>query len=155
MNNFKTYLAGGALLLASMTAMAKENPNFDYKVDRFADIEVLRYEVPGFNDLTPKQKEMLYYLSEAAQWGRDIIWDQNGAHNLQLRRILEKIYQNFDGDHNSKDRYPRGAGEIGSLARELRRETTVYSSDGGLTTLPSIIFRNTICARSRCSCASF
>lgn len=96
-------MAGSAMLLGSMTAMAKENPNFDYKVDRFADIEVLRYEVPGFDDLTLQQKEMLYYLSEAAQWGRDIIWDQNGSHNLQLRRILEKIYQKYDGDRNSKD----------------------------------------------------
>ena len=51
MTNFKTFMAGGALLLGSMTTMAKENPNFDYKVDRFADIEVLRYEVPGFSSL--------------------------------------------------------------------------------------------------------
>lgn len=103
MKYLQTIMAGGALLLGSMTAMAKENPNFDYKVDRFADIEVLRYEVPGFNDLTLQQKEMLYYLSQAAQWGRDIIWDQNGKYNLQLRRILEKIYQNYDGDKNSAD----------------------------------------------------
>ncbi|MDE5841291.1 MAG: hypothetical protein K2H49_10280 [Muribaculaceae bacterium] len=103
MNNIKTIVAGGAVLLGSMTAMAKENPNFDYKVDRFADIEVLRYEVPGFDQLTLQQKEMLYYLSEAAQWGRDIIWDQNGSNNLKLRRILEKIYMKYDGDKNSAD----------------------------------------------------
>lgn len=103
MINFKVIIAGGAILFGSITTMAKENPNFDYKVDRFADIEVLRYEVPGFNDLTLQQKEMLYYLSEAAQWGRDIIWDQNGKNNLQLRRILEKIYQKYDGDKNSDD----------------------------------------------------
>ncbi|MDE6341631.1 MAG: dipeptidyl peptidase 3 [Muribaculaceae bacterium] len=103
MNNVKTILTGGALLLGSLTTMAKENPNFDYKVDRFADIEVLRYEVPGFDQLTLQQKEMLYYLSEAAQWGRDIIWDQNGKNNLKLRLILEKIYQKYDGDRDSKD----------------------------------------------------
>lgn len=103
MTNLKMIMAGGALILGSLSAMAKENPNFDYKVDRFADIEVLRYEVPGFNDLTLQQKEMLYYLSQAAQWGRDIIWDQNGKHNLQLRRVLEKIYQKYDGDKNSSD----------------------------------------------------
>ena len=103
MNNLKTLMAGGVLLLGSMTSMAKENPDFDYKVDRFADIEVLRYEVPGFDQLTLQQKEMLYYLSEAAQWGRDIIWDQNGSNNLKLRRILEKIYQKYDGDRNSAD----------------------------------------------------
>lgn len=103
MNNLMKILAGGTLLLGSMTAMAKENPNFNYKVDNFADIEVLRYEVPGFDNLSLKQKEMLYYLSEAAQWGRDIIWDQNGRHNLQLRRILEKIYTKYKGDKNSAD----------------------------------------------------
>lgn len=103
MTNIKITIAGAALLLGSMTAMAKENPDFNYKVDRFADIEVLRYEVPGFNNLTLQQKEMLYYLSEAAQWGRDIIWDQNGKHNLQLRHILEKIYQKYDGDKNTAD----------------------------------------------------
>lgn len=103
MTNLKFTAAGAVLLLASLTAMAKENPNFDYKVDRFADIEVLRYEVPGFNNLSLQQKEMLYYLSQAAQWGRDIIWDQNGKYNLQLRRILEKIYQKYDGDKNSAD----------------------------------------------------
>ncbi len=94
-------LAAGAML--SFSAIANENPDFPYKVDRFADIEVLRYEVPGFNDLTTRQKAMIYYLSEAAQMGRDIIWDQNCAYNLPIRRMLEAVYTNYKGDRNSQD----------------------------------------------------
>lgn len=95
-----------SLLLA--TAMiprvtAAEDKNFNYHVDRFADIEVLRYEVPEFDRLTPQQRIMIYYLSQAAQAGRDIIWDQNGKYNLQIRKLLENIYTNFSGDTNSKD----------------------------------------------------
>ena len=76
-----------AMILSSVIALnlhAAENKNFDYHVDRFADIEVLRYEVPGFNDLSLQQKTMIYYLSQAAQAGRDIIWDQHGKYNLCL-----------------------------------------------------------------------
>ena len=95
-----------AMILSSVIALnlhAAENKNFDYHVDRFADIEVLRYEVPGFNDLSLQQKTMIYYLSQAAQAGRDIIWDQHGKYNLQLRHLLENIYTSYNGDRNSKD----------------------------------------------------
>lgn len=95
-----------AMILSSVVALnlhAAENKNFDYHVDRFADIEVLRYEVPGFNDLSLQQKTMIYYLSQAAQAGRDIIWDQHGKYNLQLRHLLENIYTSYNGDRNSKD----------------------------------------------------
>ena len=95
-----------ALVLApmvSLSAHAVVDKNFDYHVDRFADIEVLRYEVPEFNRLSLQQKKMLYYLTQAAQSGRDIIWDQNCRYNLQLRDLLEEIYKNYDGDKNSKD----------------------------------------------------
>ena len=68
----------------ALTVKAAENKDFNYKVDRFADIEVLRYEVPEFDQLSLDQKKMLYYLSQAAQAGRDIIWDQNGDYNLQI-----------------------------------------------------------------------
>ena len=88
---------------AAVNANAVVDKNFNYHVDRFADIEVLRYEVPEFDRLTPRQKEMVYYLSQAAQMGRDIIWDQNGKYNLQLRQLLEKIYTRFDGDKSGKD----------------------------------------------------
>lgn len=87
----------------AFSANAVEDKNFNYHVDRFADIEVLRYEVPEFKDLSLNQKLMLYYLSEAAQAGRDIIWDQNGKYNLKIRKLLESVYQNFSGDKNSTD----------------------------------------------------
>ncbi|MDE7081830.1 MAG: dipeptidyl peptidase 3 [Muribaculaceae bacterium] len=94
-------LALGPIMAISL--QAAENKDFNYHVDRFADIEVLRYEVPGFNDLSLNQKKMLYYLSQAAQAGRDIIWDQNCRYNLQLRHLLEQIYTGFQGDRNSAD----------------------------------------------------
>ncbi len=96
-----TAMATGVLSVAPIHAV--ENKDFNYHVDRFADIEVLRYEVPGFNDLSLNQKKMIYYLSQAAQAGRDIIWDQNGRYNLQLRNMLEKIYTGYKGDRNSKE----------------------------------------------------
>lgn len=77
--------------------------DFDYTVDRFADIEVLRYQVPDFDSLSVNQKALVYYLTEAALWGRDILWDQNCAVNLPLRRTLEKIYTTYDGDRDSAD----------------------------------------------------
>ena len=89
--------------IVAIAAHAVENPNFNYHVDRFADIEVLRYEVPQFDSLSLQQKEMIYYLSQAAQAGRDIIWDQNGPYNLQIRHLLEQIYQNYSGDRSTKD----------------------------------------------------
>ena len=89
--------------VATLPAGAVVDKNFNYHVDRFADIEVLRYEVPEFDRLSLNQKTMLYYLSEAAQMGRDIIWDQNGVYNLQIRQLLENIYNNYKGDRNSKD----------------------------------------------------
>ena len=89
--------------MMSMSAIAAENKDFNYHVDNFADIEVLRYEVPGFSNLSLRQKQLLYYLSEAAQAGRDIIWDQNGKYNLRLRPLLEKIYTDFKGDRDSKE----------------------------------------------------
>ena len=95
-----------AFMIAStmaISASAVVDKNFNYHVDRFADIEVLRYEVPEFDRLTPQQRLMVYYLSQAAQAGRDIIWDQNGKYNLQIRKLLENIYTSFNGDKNSKD----------------------------------------------------
>ena len=79
-----------------------ENKN-PWSVDRFADIEVLRYEVPEFESLSLQQKKLIYYLTEAALWGRDIFWDQNCIYNLQVRRIAEAIYQNYDGDKQDEE----------------------------------------------------
>lgn len=77
--------------------------NFKYEVDAFADLEILRYYVPGFNNLTLQQKELVYYLSMAALEGRDILFDQNNKYNLAIRRTLEAIYENYKGDKESND----------------------------------------------------
>lgn len=76
---------------------------FEYKVDRFADIEILRYPVPGFNSLSLQQKELIYYLSQAALEGRDILWDQHNHHNLTIRRVCEGVYENYMGDKSSEE----------------------------------------------------
>ena len=65
---------------------------FDFAVDAFADMQIMRYRVTGIESLTLQQQELLYYLSEAALCGRDIIWDQNGKDHLQIRRVLEAVY---------------------------------------------------------------
>lgn len=72
-------------------------------VDRFADLEILRYQVPGFESLTLKQKQLLYHLSEAALMGRDILFDQNCRYNLPIRRTLEAIYTSYKGDRQTPD----------------------------------------------------
>ncbi len=94
-----------SLLAASCTGAKEQTPesDFDYTVDRFADIEVLRYKVPDFDSLNLKQKTLIYYLQEAALWGRDILWDQKYKHNLDLRRLLEAVYTNYDGDRESDE----------------------------------------------------
>ena len=72
-------------------------------VERFADIQLLRYEVPGFKSLPLRQKLLVYDLAEAALLGRDILWDQNSQYGLLIRRILEDIYIHYDGPENSSD----------------------------------------------------
>ena len=98
-----TLAAGSMLTLSLIPVRAENKDNFNYVVDRFADIEVLRYQVPDFENLSLRQKTMIYYLSEAAQIGRDIIWDQNCRYNLPIRHLLEAVYTNYDGDKNSKE----------------------------------------------------
>ncbi|MGM9620845.1 MAG: dihydrofolate reductase [Bacteroidaceae bacterium] len=71
--------------------------------ERFADIQMLRYQVPGFQNLSLRQKTLIYYLSQAALLGRDILWDQNGRFNLRLRRVLEAVYTHFSGDRSSRE----------------------------------------------------
>ncbi len=77
--------------------------DFKYEVDEFADLQILRYYVPGFKNLTLQQKELVYYLSMAAVEGRDILFDQNNKYNLAIRRTLEAIYQNYKGDKTTAD----------------------------------------------------
>lgn len=100
-NKIKT--AGVALLTmaTSISAMAKDKDQFQYVTDRFADIEVLRYKVPDFENLSLQQKLLIYHLTEAALAGRDILWDQNGKDNLAVRDLMENIYLNYKGDKNS------------------------------------------------------
>ena len=92
-----------AVVLATTSAMANftdpNNPSGTV-VDRFADVEVMRYAVPGFEKLTLDQKKLIYYLTEAALAGRDILWDQNGRYNLAVRDLLENLYKNYKGDRN-------------------------------------------------------
>ena len=80
-----------------------EADKFDYTVEQFADLQILRYKVPGFEELTLKQKELIYYLTEAALEGRDILFDQNGKYNLRIRRMLEAVYTNYQGDKTTPD----------------------------------------------------
>jgi dipeptidyl-peptidase III len=96
MKIFKTMLitAGLALSLSSC-----EN-KFTYLIDEFADIKIMRYQIPGWETLTLSQKEYIYHLSEASKAGRDILWDQNFKYNLEIRRVLENILNKYDGDRN-------------------------------------------------------
>lgn len=80
-----------------------EAEKFDYTVEQFADLQILRYRVPGFEDLSLKQKELVYYLTEAPLQGRDILFDQNGKYNLTIRRMLEAVYTGYKGDKNTPD----------------------------------------------------
>ena len=76
----------------------KQKNNFKVQVDRFADIEILRYQVPGFEDLSLRQKKFVYFLSQASLSGRDIIYDQNYRYNLIIRRQIHNIVKNYNGD---------------------------------------------------------
>lgn len=80
-----------------------EAEKIDYTVEQFADLQILRYSVPGFENLSLKQKELVYYLTEAALQGRDILFDQNGKYNLTIRRMLEAVYTGYKGDKNTPD----------------------------------------------------
>ncbi len=91
------------LMTTSCQRDEAKTDEFDYTVDSFADIEVLRYKVPGFENLSLQQKKLVYYLTEAALWGRDILWDQNNEYNLPIRRMLEAVYTSYDGDRESED----------------------------------------------------
>ncbi len=96
-------LVPGILIAAALTSSIKVQANdeqFNYVVDRFADIEILRYKVPGFENLTLQQKQLIYYLTEAAIAGRDILWDQNGKYNLAIRDLLETTYLNYTGSQH-------------------------------------------------------
>ena len=87
----------------SVSETTSTSEDFDYLVDRFADVQVIRFQVPGFEDLSPQQRQLIYYLSMAGLAGRDIIFDQNFKHNLRIRRTLEAIVDAFGGDRTSEE----------------------------------------------------
>ena len=84
-------------------AADKKDGTFNHVVEQFADIRVLRYQIPGFDELTLKEKKLVYYITQAGLAGRDIMWDQNYRHNLEIRRALESVNANFTGDKNTDD----------------------------------------------------
>ena len=88
---------------ASSPMDVKKEKKFEYSNERFADLQMLRYKVEGFENLTLKQKTFIYYLQEAALYGRDILFDQNGKYNLRIRKMLEEVYVNYQGDKESKN----------------------------------------------------
>ena len=108
--NFKTLVIVSTMGTAAMSNAFAQNKTpqksasktFEVACDRFADLQVLRYQIPGFNELTVKQKELAYYLFEAANCGRDIIYDQKYKHNLTIRKTLEAIITNYKGDKKNK-----------------------------------------------------
>lgn len=107
--NIKTMMmlsaVGAGVALTSFREGDKDpkKKDFNYECDRFADLQVLRYDIPGFKELTPKQKELAYYLYEAANCGRDIIYDQKYKHNLVIRKTLEAVLNNYKGDKKNAE----------------------------------------------------
>jgi dipeptidyl-peptidase-3 len=85
------------------TVKSTENVPFEYLVEQFSDIKVLRYQISGWENLTLKEQKLVYFLTQAGTSGRDIMWDQNYRHNLKIRKALENIYQNYKGDKNVPD----------------------------------------------------
>jgi dipeptidyl-peptidase-3 len=85
------------------TVKSKETPSFNYLVEQFSDIKVLRYQISGWEALTLKEQKLVYYLTQAGTSGRDIMWDQNYKNNLKIRKALENVYQNYKGDKNVAD----------------------------------------------------
>ena len=97
----KSILFGIALI--TLSACCKQEKTFDYTVDKFYDLEILRYQVPEFDSLSLQQKTLVYHLTEAALHGRDILYDQNGRYNLRIRRALEALYTQYKGDKTSEE----------------------------------------------------
>ena len=76
----------------------KDETGFAWQVDKFADLKIVRYQIPGWENLSGDQQKLVYYLNQAGLSGRDIMYDQNYRHNLKIRRALEKIYSSYSGD---------------------------------------------------------
>ena len=93
----------GIIGIIAVSCDAKTDAEKPWIVDRFDDIKVIRYEVPGFSELPLRQKELVYYLAQAAKCGRDILFDQNFKYNLAIRRTLEAVYLNYEGDRSDDE----------------------------------------------------
>ncbi len=100
---FKMMMITGIAALAGCKAQNGAEDDFKYTIDSFADIKVMRYKIPGWENLSLKQKEYAYHLAEAAKYGRDILWDQNCKDNLRVRHAVEAILENYDGDRECPD----------------------------------------------------
>ena len=96
-------VAGMAAAMVSCADNAGKESGFRYLVDEFADLKIMRYQVPGWDALTLQQKEYVYHLAEAAKYGRDIIWMQNCRYNLEIRKVLENILENYEGDRKAEE----------------------------------------------------
>jgi dipeptidyl-peptidase III len=93
----------GSFMKNNIHSTALINNDFNYFVDQFEDIRVLRYKLPGFESLAPKQKELIYYLSQAALSGRDILWDQNFRLNMKIRKTIEAVLYDYSGDKTCEE----------------------------------------------------
>ena len=91
------------MALSSVVATQAATDQFPYNDERFADLQMLRYQVHGFDQLSVRQKTLIYCLNQAALYGRDILWDQNGRYNLRIRQMLETVYTDYKGDRTSAD----------------------------------------------------
>jgi dipeptidyl-peptidase-3 len=89
--------------VAEVSAAEIAPEKFDYNVEQFADLKILRYRIPGWSDLTLKEQKLVYYLTQAGLSGRDIMWDQNYRHNLAIRKALENVYTTYNGNKNTED----------------------------------------------------
>ena len=105
MNKISYTLLLAFFMITACNQTQKKQPNeeFRWQIDRFADIKIMRYQVPGWDSLSLHQKELIYDLSQAALCGRDIIFDQNYKYNLAIRRTLESIYENYRGERSGAD----------------------------------------------------
>jgi dipeptidyl-peptidase-3 len=92
-----------SVFMAACSGEKKEERPFKWQTEQFADARILRYQVPEFDQLSLKQKELIYYLSQAALCGRDITYDQNFKENILVRKTLEGIYSSYQGDRESQD----------------------------------------------------
>jgi dipeptidyl-peptidase-3 len=96
-------LIGLSAALSAVSCAEEPKSEFKYLIDEFADLKIMKYQVPGWDELSLQQKEYIYHLGEAAKYGRDIIWDQNCKYNLPIRHTIEAILENYKGDKTSED----------------------------------------------------